>query len=223
MQVYLFNWLARPTLILFSLVFIPGVKAQNKESTLKRFHFQAGVGIASNSGAYTDLSLQAVSSKNFVGTLSYTKVEMDPKNLPSDYEPGYVLVIIIPVFDNPVVTTTIVSATVGKEFKTGRNSWFTPEVGLGYVSGEKLSFHPQAVVSDIVSATSNYSTSVEDKSTVGAVLRADINWAFASFMGMGAGVYGNLNSVQSLAGFHVKLMIGLMGRQKKIRANRAAN
>ena len=203
-------------LILFATC---SLHAQKKEPALKRFYLQGAIGIATNSGAYADVALQAVTSKNFVATLSYTELEMEPKNLPSDYEPGYILLIIFPVFDNPVVTTKVVSVTVGKAFKTGRNTWFTPEVGLGYVKGETMSFHSQPIVSDIFSSSSNYWTSVEDKSTVGAVLRADINWAFASFMGLGAGVTGNLNSVQSLAGFHIKLMIGLMGRQKKIREN----
>jgi hypothetical protein len=65
--------------------------------------------------------------------------------------------------------------------------------------------------------TSNYETTVENKNTIGGVLKADVNWAFASFMGMGCGVYANINSVQSPTGFYVKLMIGFMGREKRIR------
>ena len=53
------------------------------------------------------------------------------------------------------------------------------------------------------------------KSGVGVMMQADINWAFASFMGLGAGVYVNLNSVQSPIGFNIKLLVGKMGREKK--------
>ena len=46
-------------------------------------------------------------------------------------------------------------------------------------------------------------------------MQADIDWAFASFMGIGAGVYANINSIQSPIGLQVKLIIGKMGRIKK--------
>ncbi|HSB94052.1 MAG TPA: hypothetical protein VLC28_13095 [Flavitalea sp.] len=210
--------LARTTLLLLSIVSISNLNAQKKEKTFTRFYLQGGIGPTTNSGAFADVSLQATTSTNFVATLSYNQVEMDPKNLPSDYEPGYTIFLILPVIDQmPVVTTSVVSLSAGKAFKTGRNTWFVPEAGLAYVSGEKMSFYRQEITSDIFSATSNYSTTTEKTSTVGGLIKADFNWAFASFMGLGAGVYGNLNSVQSFAGFQVKLMAGLMGREKKVR------
>ena len=205
-------------LLLFGLFFISELKAQKKESTFSRFYLQGAAGPTTNSGAYWDLSVQGITPKNFVATLSYSQVEMDPKNLPSDYQPGYVLLIIIPLSDGiPYVATSTLSITAGKAFKSGRNTWFSTEAGIGYVKSETMSFYKQEVISNIVSATSNYRTTTEDHSTVGAVVKADFNWAMASFMGLGFGVCGNLNSVQSFAGFHVKLMAGLMGRQKKVR------
>ena len=50
---------------------------------------------------------------------------------------------------------------------------------------------------------------------MGAMLKADFNWAFASFAGVGAGVFANLNSIQSPVGFQIKLLIGKMNKQKK--------
>ena len=47
------------------------------------------------------------------------------------------------------------------------------------------------------------------------MMQADINWAFASFMGMGVGAYANINSIQSPIGVQLKLIIGKMGRIKK--------
>ena len=47
------------------------------------------------------------------------------------------------------------------------------------------------------------------------MVQADINWAFASFMGLGAGVYANINSIQSPVGFNMKLLVGKMRREKK--------
>jgi hypothetical protein len=47
------------------------------------------------------------------------------------------------------------------------------------------------------------------------MFQGGINWAFASFMGFGAGVYANVNSTQSPVGFNIKLFVGKMGREKK--------
>jgi hypothetical protein len=49
---------------------------------------------------------------------------------------------------------------------------------------------------------------------MGVMLQADLNWAFSSFMGLGADVYTNINAVQSPIGFNVKLIFGKMGREK---------
>jgi len=49
------------------------------------------------------------------------------------------------------------------------------------------------------------------------MMKTDVNWAFSSFMGLGAGVFANVNSIQSPIGFHIKLLVGNMGREKKNR------
>jgi hypothetical protein len=55
---------------------------------------------------------------------------------------------------------------------------------------------------------------------MGAMLKTDINWAFASFMGLGAGVFANFNSIQSPVGFQLKFIVGDIGREKKNKTNR---
>jgi len=47
------------------------------------------------------------------------------------------------------------------------------------------------------------------------MLKADFNWAFSSFAGLGGGVFANINSIQSPVGFHIKLIVGKMNREKK--------
>jgi hypothetical protein len=89
------------------------------------------------------------------------------------------------------------------------------------VNGEKASF--QKTTSQDMGflffwgTTSNYNSTIEKKSTVGGMLRADFNWAFCRFIGMGAGVFANFNSIQSPMGFNLKLSVGAMGRQKKLK------
>ena len=129
----------------------------------------------------------------------------------------------------------IYSLTAGKYFPAGRKIWFTTEAGISLVNGEKVIYRPSVIrndnfydgynvitdflllfgISNEVSSYSNYSTSIENKKTIGGMLRADFNWAFSSFMGLGAGVFANFNSIQSPVGCQLKLTIGLMNRGEK--------
>ncbi|MBD0367912.1 MAG: hypothetical protein ICV53_17640 [Flavisolibacter sp.] len=51
---------------------------------------------------------------------------------------------------------------------------------------------------------------------MGVLLRADANWAFLPFAGLGAGAFAHINSVQTAAGLEFKLIIGWMNRKKKV-------
>ena len=47
-------------------------------------------------------------------------------------------------------------------------------------------------------------------------MRADLNWGFASFMGLGCGVFININSIQSPVGFQGKIDSSVRcGREKR--------
>jgi hypothetical protein len=104
---------------------------------------------------------------------------------------------------------------VGKYFETGRKTWFTTEAGLSIVSGQELKFTSQPIETGFLYWSSNYSVQKENKTTIGGVLKADFNWAFLPFAGLGAGVYANFNSIQSPVGFEIKLLIGKMNTKRK--------
>jgi hypothetical protein len=186
---------------------------------LSKIYLQTGAGVGTYNSSDFDLGLKAVLNNKWSMTLSYKGLEMRPKNMPSDYqaETGYVL--FIPYTYEATTAMSLVSLTAGKYFRLGKNFWATTEGGLSYVKGEKVSFErTQSVNTNILIAattTSNYNSIKENKSTVGAMFQADINWAFSSFMGLGAGVYANVNSIQSPVGFNIKLLVGKMGREKK--------
>lgn len=95
----------------------------------------------------------------------------------------------------------LVSLTAGKYFNLGKHCWVTTEGRLSYVKGEKVNFEQTESISGSIiiaaSTTSNYNTTKENKSTIGTMFQADINWVLTSFMGAGAGVYANINSVQA--------------------------
>ena len=195
--------------------------AQTNKNPLTKFYLQGAAGASTRSGGNTELSLQGVVHKKWSFTLSYHYLNMQPKNLPADYQAETGVVLFIPYTDNVEVNMKLFSVTAGKYFPLGRNSWVTTEAGISIVNGEKASF--QKTTSQDISflffwgTTSNYKTTIEKKTAVGGMLRADYNWAFSSFMGLGAGVFANFNSIQSPMGFNLKLTVGAMGRHKKLK------
>jgi hypothetical protein len=186
---------------------------------ISKIYLQAGSGAGTHNSSDFDLGLKAILNNKWSMTLSYKALEMRPKNLPTDYHPETGYVLFIPYTYEVTTDMSLVSLTAGKYFKLGKNFWATTEGGLSYVKGEKVNFErTQSVSSNILiaaSTSSNYNSIKENKSTIGAMFQADVNWAFASFMGVGAGVYANVNSIQSPVGFNIKLLVGKMGRDKK--------
>jgi hypothetical protein len=209
----------RTFLCIMSLALMIAASGQTK--TISKFYFQGGAGGGTHESGSYDLGIQAIFKNKWSATLSYQELSMTPKNLPADYqgETGYVL--FIPYSDEVDAKMNLLSVTAGRYFKLGRNTWATTEAGLSYVSGEKVSFqHSQVTSTNVIfaaSTSSNYSTTKENKSAVGFMMKTDVNWAFSSFMGLGAGVFANVNSIQSPIGFHIKLLVGNMGREKKNR------
>lgn len=186
---------------------------------LSKIYLQAGAGGGTYSSSDFDLGLKAILNNKWSMNLSYKGLEMRPKNLPSDYQPETGFILFIPYTYEATTDMSLLSLTAGKYFKLGKNFWATTEGGLSYVKGEKVNFERTQPVSINIliaeSTSSNYNSFKENKSTVGAMFQADINWAFASFMGLGASVYANINSIQSPAGVNIKLLVGKMGREKK--------
>ena len=206
-------------LFIMSLTFM--ITASGQTKTMNKLYLQAGAGGGTHEAASYDLGMQTIFKNKWSATLSYHEFDMDPKNLPSDYIPETGYILFIPITYSVQANMKIVSLTAGRYFKMGRNTWATTEAGLSYVSGEKVSFQHSEVTSSFfliaASNSSNYTSTKEKKSDVGFMMQTDVNWAFSSFMGLGAGVFANINSIQSPIGFHVKLLVGNMGREKKNR------
>jgi len=199
-------------LTLATVSFCQQTDGQAKQSGFKKIYFQAGAGINSPNGVSSNLGVQAVLKNNWVATVSYQRIEMNAKNIPADYEPELNFIILDPL---PTNDMKVINFTMGKYFATGRKTWFTTEAGLAVVSGQELKFTSQPIETGFLYWSSNYSVQKENKTTIGGVLKADFNWAFLPFAGLGAGVFANFNSIQSPVGFELKLLIGKMNTKRK--------
>lgn len=205
---------------LLLLVAFSSLQAQTNKSVFTKAYLQLSSGPATHNGAMGQLAIQAVLKNNWTASFSYYNIDMDPKGMPGDYQPGYTILLIFPIPDVlPESNVVAYNLSGGKFFNLGRKTWATTEAGVSVVKGNQFTFRRQAVTSDgWFYTSSNYATTKAAKTTVGGLLKADINWAFASFAGLGVGAFANFNSIQSPVGGELKLMVGWMNRKPKARS-----
>ena len=198
------------------LFFATASFSQTKETSIKKFYLEIAGGGSSQNGSVAEFAVQAIFKNNWTASFSYHNIDMNPKNLPADYKQGYTLFILIPIPDVlPSNNMNVFSFSGGKFFSAGRKTWFTTEAGLSIVNGQTYSFTRQPVTNNGLYFSSNYAAKEESKTTIGGMLKADFNWAILRFLGLGAGVFANFNSIQSPVGFQVKLMVGKLNLKRK--------
>jgi hypothetical protein len=200
------------------------LNAQDKtpapQKALMKFYVQGGSGMASREGVVGELGIHGVLMNRWSAALTYQEFTMDPKNMPADYKPETGIVLFIPYTNHIETEMKIVSLSASKYWRIGKHTWFTAGVGLSYVSGDEVSYTRATNTDPVnfifgINYPSNYSTKIERKSTVGGIVRADLEWALTSWLGVGATVFGQFNSIQSPVGFEINLITGLVERHKK--------
>lgn len=208
------------SILLFLFFIIPGhVLAQQQERFIKKVYHDGGLALAGKGGGGLG-SLEFILKNRWSASLSYCGMSMDPKELPEDYEAAWGFVI-LPFENNVYNEMKIISISAGKYFPVGTKAWFTTEAGPSFIKGQRYSFtkNPEYASGQPVYAIlgvyypSNYNHVSENKQTMGALIKADFTWAFASFMGIGVGGVASLNSIQSFGAFQVKLSFGWMNRK----------
>ena len=186
--------------------------SQPEKTAVTKFYGSFGSGATTRDGALATLGLRAILSNNWTYGLSYLNTNMDPKNLPADYRPGVFLLLILPISEGkPSVDMNIFSFTAGRYFPAGKRVWFTTDAGLSVVSGKEFQFWPNADRGGFLDFPSNYTYTEERKTSVGALLKAEVTWAFLNFGGLSAGAFTNINGIQSPVGYQLKIIVGRMG------------
>ena len=81
-------------LVFFGIIsFCQQTNTEGKKSAVKKIYLQAGTGPTSSNGALIDFGVQAILKSNWTISISYQVIEMNPKNLPDDYERGVTYII----------------------------------------------------------------------------------------------------------------------------------
>ena len=105
--------------------------AQRSDTHLPKYYVGLGTGPSMHNGAFYAIDGTVVYKNHWITSVSFQHFEMTPKNLPSDYEQGYTLALIIPLPDEmPTSNIKSINFTAGKYFPLGRKTWITTEAGL---------------------------------------------------------------------------------------------
>ena len=189
--------------------------AQTNPNGLKKFYLDVGTGPASHNGAFAAFGATAILKSNWTASVSYYIFDMDPKHLPSDYEPGYTLIIFIPVPDPmPTADLKAINFTVGRFFQMGRKTWFTTDAGISIASGKTYHFTPQPVEDNGAYFSSNYSSDPKSTTTIGGMIRGDLTWAFCPYAGLNLGAFASFSAIQSPIGAEIKIVAGWLNTKK---------
>lgn len=202
------------------------IYAQKENPVISKMYLQTGGGATSYEGVNGDILFKTIIKNKWSASVSYTSAIMKPENQPEDYQAESGVVFFLIPYRNEVQSKlNLVSATFGKYIPVGKKCWFTAEAGISFVDGERINYQPAPrqssdpiwLIFGMQSTSSNYITSVEKVNSIGGMLRADFNYAAAPFLGLGAGVFTSLNSIQSPVGFQFTISLGWMntGRRKK--------
>ena len=200
-------------------IFPFSVLAQQQEKLIKKVYFDNGLLAAGKeSGGFS--SLEFILKNKWSASVSFCGMGLEPKELPDDYEAAWGLVI-LPFENNLYNDLKIISVSAGKYIPAGKKAWFTMEAGPSFIQGQRYRFtrNPDYVPGQAEYAIlgfyypSNYNHVSDKTKTMGALIKADFTWAFASFMGIGIGGVASLNSIQSFGAFQVKLSVGWMNRK----------
>src|SRR5690242_1204665 len=190
-----------------SLIVIDSVIASDKDS-LKTLYLEFGGGPCSSDGGFYQFSITFSVRKNWVGSISFYLFKLIPDNLPDDFKPGHEFsgIAFGKKVNWPKRNIGALNFTAGKKFSLVKNVFATMQTGLSIGGGEEISYKSQTVTG----TSSNYSITKKSTGLIGGLLKADLNFAFASWLGLGFGCIYSFNSIQSAIGPEFKLLLGKM-------------
>jgi hypothetical protein len=191
-------------------------RAQHKP-TMTKLYGELGGGVATGNGTVGEGGVRVVLSNNWTYGFSGINIGAKPKNLPSDYVRGFTLLIFIPILDEePDVDMNLYSVTAGRFFPVSRRLWVTTDAGLSLGTAKEFQFRPNNNRGGLLTFPSNYTYTESRKTTIGALLKAEVNLAFLNFAGLSAGVFTTVNGIQSSVGGSFKLIVGKLNvRERK--------
>jgi hypothetical protein len=207
------------------LLCISSLQAQNKETKINRIYLFGGGGPALFSGASGILGISAVVNKKWIASVGYlyaTRKASAPSDANftvyrsswfwGDFSINY----------HPVAETKFTYISLGRYYPATRKLSYILDAGIGIANGQDFNYYNRNMTSRtgeqvIPRVSSNYIVTQTDKTAIGAIGRAGMDWAFSGGAGMGFDFYYNYcgGGISDNVGFNMRLMIGYMPRAPK--------
>jgi hypothetical protein len=205
---------------------ITSLQAQNKETKINRLYVFGGGGPAFFSGASGTLGITAVVNRKWIASVGYLSATRDA-SAPSDADfrkSEYIFwgAISFEVDYHPEAETKFTYLSVGRYFPVSKRVSFILDGGIGLAKGQDFNYYqsfttlkPGEVL--LKGASTNYTVTQTDKSSVGFIGRAGMDWAFSGGAGMGFDFYYNLctGGISDNVGISTRFNLGYMPRKGK--------
>jgi hypothetical protein len=208
------------------LLSISSLQAQNMETKINRIYVFGGGGPALFSGGSGNLGISAVVNKKWIASLGYLSAFRNA-SAPSDanfrkseflfWGTGSYL-----TDHHPVSDTKFTYLSFGRYYPSSKKISFILDGGIGLAKGQDFNYYeynqslkPGERV--IPGASTNYTITETDKTSLGFMARAGMDWAFSGGAGMGIDFFYNLctGGISDNIGLTFRLNLGYMPRNGK--------
>lgn len=215
-------------LLLAAILFLSStsLKAQENESKINRFYVFGGAGGALFEGSATNIGVSAVINRKWIATIGHLNAERRA-SAPSDviFRSSEYLLWIFPVSENhhPIAETQFTYLSFGRYYPSTKRVSYILDAGIGLAKGQDYNYYQWGTTSlkggeQIIPGASNtHIVTTTDRTSLGIIARAGMDWAFSGGAGMGFDVYYNLctGGISDNVGINFRLNIGYMPRKGK--------
>lgn len=194
------------TLSLFTFCATTGV-AQLSKPASNGYYGQIALGNGSHN--IFNVSLNHINKRGFSVSFHNTIETRNSKNVPSDYEPGWMV-----IFGDgiPNVTLTIGTLMFGKVLEDkSRLFQFDLRGGICYGAIERpVNFVKKSSNSFLFGQSSHYEYEIKKNNFIGLVVNPTVNLNVAKYVGFSAGIRSNINAQTVTMGAEFGLMLGFI-------------
>lgn len=208
---------------------IASAQAQEKKLQINRVYLFGAFGPAGMDASGSSYGISAVVNKKWIASIGKLHSYMNTK-LPADFmydvddASWLLLLFLIDPYsaDNLEDETRFSYVSFGRYYPVSRRFSFIVDGGLGLAKQQGHNFYKngQPVKNNeqiLKGISTNYTVTSIEKTSIGAMARVGLDWAFAGFGGMGLDLYYNMNAggIYDNWGLNLRFNLGYTPRYGK--------
>jgi hypothetical protein len=212
-----------------ALICSSSINAQESNSKISRFYGFAAGGPAFFTGVSGNLGLSAIMNKKWIASIGRLNASRHA-SAPSDFMPTISTGWFLGAFDSyPIAETKFTYLSFGRYYPSSKTVSFILDGSIGVAKGQDFNYYnggtPKNGEQTVYGVSANYLVTSTDRTALGLMGRAGMDWAFSGGAGMGLDFYYNYcgGGISDNVGFNLRLMIGYMPRSSKSSETKATN